>query len=108
MPRRNGTVDWLSSDSSVVRYRYWLAATPRANVTIARYRSLIRSAPAPITAASSAVDRARRAGSTSANGMSARTSAAAVSAPSPANAICPSESCPAQPVSSITDSTQIA
>jgi hypothetical protein len=37
-----------------------------------------------------------------------RDRAAAVSAPRPANAICPSESCPPQPVSTVTDTAQIA
>ena len=39
---------------------------------------------------------------------SPRMSAAAVSAPSPANAICPSESCPPQPVSTTTEIAQSA
>ena len=37
-----------------------------------------------------------------------RVSAAAVRAPMPAKAICPSESCPAQPVSTVSDSAQTA
>ena len=37
-----------------------------------------------------------------------RTNAAALSAPMPANAIWPSESCPAQPVSTVTETAAIA
>ncbi len=37
-----------------------------------------------------------------------RTNAAALSAPIPANAICPSESCPPQPVSTVTDTAHTA
>ena len=57
--------------------------------------------------ASAAVEDARVAASRC-RADSPRTSAAAVSAPRPANAIWPSESCPAQPVSTTTDTAQIA
>ena len=119
-PRGNGTVV-RSSDSTGWRNRYCDAATENANVLTARSRPRTRSAPTPMSAARPAVSErgdhdgeqeravARdRGAATPRSRFMPRVSAAATSAPNPANAICPSDSWPAHPVRTVSESPQIA
>ncbi len=105
--------------------RYACAAIAKARVLIASRRPRTRNAPTPTTTATRL---AKEAPSNKAQpneippippsrmrvecqpmlNWSPRISAAAVSAPMPANAICPSDSCPAQPVSTTTETAHSA
>ena len=105
--------------------RYACAAIANASVLTARSSPRTRSAPMPTStairqanAAPISIDhgnpiagrlpRRMRVLCQPMSTESPRDTAAAVSAPSPANAICPSDSCPAHPVSTTTDTAQIA
>ena len=119
-PRGNGTVV-RSSESTGWRNRYCDAATENANVLTASSRPRTRSAPTPMSAArpaeaNAAITMERRNGmrrevevhARPGRGSCPRVSAAATRAPNPAKAIWPSDSWPAHPVSTISESPQIA
>ncbi len=124
--RRSGT-ESLKPPLRIGRwYRYCCAASANAKVTTARYSPRTRSAPAPMSAASPAVmsdarsmagpnlqrlDRRRDHTCVSCQPRSMltpRMKAAVRSAPTPANAICPRDNWPAQPVSTVSDRAQMA
>src|SRR3989442_858513 len=83
------------------------AATAKASVVTARKSPRTRSAGKPTSTAAVAPATVAYASATEKEYPFA-TSADAVTAPTPANAYWPSDSCPAQPVSTVTDRPAIA